>query len=350
MTAWVVRAGRRGESEQYNLEHGRATVGWPKLGDLSECTSRENVRALVEAAEPGIPAGRAANYTAQLWAFRNTIQAGDLMVLPLKSKAGYVQFGRVTGGYSFDAAEPDPNRRKFIPVDWHPEPVAKAGIAQDLLYTLGGAMTVFSPSRNNAAERLEAIAKGGVDPGAPEVPTAATAAPRGPTADVTDPETAPTIEAIRDRVLAHVAANFKEHQLTHLVADILTVLGFQCEVSPPGPDGAVDIIGGRGPLGMDAPTLIVEVKSEPSPIDVKVVRGLHSAMTQHKADQSLLVAWGGVTKPARREFERERTSLRVWDAETLLDKLFETYDRLPASTRTQLPLKQVWVLDDEETQ
>ncbi|PKZ81990.1 restriction endonuclease [Micrococcus luteus] len=165
--------------------------------------------------------------------------------------------------------------------------------------------------------------------------------------EVTDPETAPTVVAIRDRIRAHVAGEFREHELTHLVAEILTVLGFRCEVSPPGPDGGVDIIAGTGPLGLDAPTLIVEVKSEPTPIGSRVLRGLHSAMTQHRADQALLVAWGGVTRPAELEFKRDRTTMRIWDADALLDQLFLTYDRLPASTRARIPLQQVWVLEDE---
>lgn len=50
-------------------------------------------------------------------------------------------------------------------------------------------------------------------------------------------------------------------------------LGFSC-VSPAGPDGEVDILAGSGPLGLDSPTLIVEVKSESTAVDVKVVRGL----------------------------------------------------------------------------
>ena len=131
------------------------------------------------------------------------------------------------------------------------------------------------------------------------------------------------------------------------MADILEALGFSCEVSPAGPDSGVDILAGRGPLGLDSPTLIVEVKSEPTAVDVKVVRGLHSAMTQHRADQGLLVAWGGVTNAARKEFERDRTSFRIWDAEEVLERLFETYDRLPMTTRAKIPLKQAWVLDEE---
>ncbi len=238
---------------------------------------------------------------------------------------------------------------EYIPVEWDPDPVAKSGIQQDLLYTLNSSLTGFSPSRNNAEERLRVIARTGIDPGMAEVLHEGTARGEATVKDdeVVDPETAPTLEAIRDRVRAHVAEHFRTHQLTHLVSHILTALGYRCEVSPPGPDGGVDILAGKGPLGLDSPTLVVEVKSEPTAVDVKVLRGLHSAMVQHKADHGLLVAWGGITRPAQREFEQHRTSIRVWDAEVLLDQLFATYEQLAASIHTQIPLLHVWVLDDE---
>lgn len=352
MAAWVIRAGKHGENAQWNLEQGRATIRWQEIGDLSGARSREDARAMVDEANPHDSPGRRANNAGQLWAFRAQIHPGDLVILPLKTKSGYLQFGRVTGGYFYDATQPDRTRRHSLPVQWFGEPVSKTVIEQDLVFTINGILTVFQPSRNDAERRLEAIARGEADPGFQElathgvpepIPSEAVAATR----DVTDPETVPSVVAIRDRIRSHVAAAFREHDLTQLVAEILAVLGYRCEVSPPGPDGGVDIIAGTGPLGLDAPTLIVEVKSEPTPIGSRVLRGLHSAMTQHRADQALLVAWGGVTRPAEMEFKRDRTSMRVWDADALLDQLILTYDRLPAATRARIPLQQVWVLDDE---
>ena len=140
--------------------------------------------------------------------------------------------------------------------------------------------------------------------------------------------------------------NFGGHKLSHLVADILTALGYGCEVSPPGPDGGIDIRAGRGPLGLDTLT-IVEVKSQPNPVDVFVVRGLHSAIGRTGATQGLLVAMGGLNAPARKEWLDLRSTIQVWDSEVLLETLFETYPRLPEATRAALPLKQAWVLDDE---
>lgn len=51
------------------------------------------------------------------------------------------------------------------------------------------------------------------------------------------------------------------------------------------------IIACRGLLGLDSPSLIVEVKSEDGSIGSPVVRGLQGAMSQHRADQCLLIAW-----------------------------------------------------------
>lgn len=102
-----------------------------------------------------------------------------------------------------------------------------------------------------------------------------------------------------------------------------------------------------GPLGLDSPTLIVEVKSEAGQISASVVRGLQGAMLSNRADQGLLVAWGGITKDARREIRTDRLTMRVWTADDLLDELFDVYDQLPDEHRSGIPLKCAWVLDEE---
>lgn len=349
--AWVVRAGSTGEHEAANLTGGFATIGW-NLPDLTSATTRDEIRSRVQDAYPDDSPGRQANITGQIWAFQNRIRSGDIVIMPSKLQPGYLYLGKCSGSYVYSPSETHPQRRHRLPVEWLPEPISKSVIKDDLLYSLNAIMTVFNPSRNNAAQRVLALYDRGEDPGDLEfsdsrVPDSGNAVIAEVKDEVTDPDPTPTLEAIRDRIRRHLVENFREHKLTHLVADILEARGFKCEVSPPGPDGGVDILAGRGPLGLDSPTLIVEVKSEPTPVDVKVVRGLHSAMTQHRADQGLLVAWGGATKPAMREFQRDRTSFRVWDAEEILDQLFETYEQLPAATRSRVPLTQGWVLEEE---
>ena len=150
-----------------------------------------------------------------------------------------------------------------------------------------------------------------------------------------------------DQIQAFVAENFAGHELSRLVAEILEAEGFFTEESPPGPDGGIDVFAGLGPLGLDSLRLIVQVKSSPSPIDVKVVRELHGVLTTHGAEQALLVAWGGVTSAARRELRSQFFRLRVWDADDLIEAVLRNYGKLSEDLRADLPLKRVWSLVEE---
>ncbi|WP_105032382.1 restriction endonuclease [Arthrobacter ruber] len=352
MTAWIIRAGKYGEREQWALQEGVTGGGWFEVADLTAATTKDQVRAAVETAFPTASPGRIANFTGQLWAIRHTITPGDLVVMPLKTTKK-IALGICTRGYEYRASETDPNTRHTLTVDWKTTDIPRAAIKDDLLNTINGAMTVFQASKNNAEQRLRRLLDTGLDPGnnpqtTPTRTTTATGSTGGSEADdVTDPAAIPTLETIRDRVRTHLVENFKGHGLTELVAGILRVEGYVCEVSPPGPDQGVDIIAGRGPLGLDSPTLIVEVKSEEGPIGSSVVRGLQGAMGQHRADQCLLVAWGGLKKQARAEIRTDRLTTRIWDADDVLDHLFEVYDRLPDELRMRIRLTRAWVLDEE---
>ena len=109
----------------------------------------------------------------------------------------------------------------------------------------------------------------------------------------------------------------------------------------------MDILAGRGPLGLDGPTLVVEVKSESTQIGVPVLNQLQGAVTSHQADQARLVAWGGLNRQAEQLRLTQRLKVRVWTDEDVLDRLFETYEQLPDTTRSLIPLKRAWVLSQE---
>lgn len=353
MTAWVIRAGRDGENEQWCLEHGYAGVGWNEFKDISAVSSKEAMRARVDSARPEATSGARAQWTTQLWALR-AIEPGDLVVMPMKTTQT-IAIGVCAQPYHYLADESDLTRRHVIGVDWKRDDVARSAIRQDLLYTLGALATVFRAKRNGAEERFRAVLETSVDPklDEPWSPTRTGPGDEVVTDDedesgvFTDPVTVPTLSAIRDRVLAHVTETFREHELTNLIAAILRVRGFRCEVSPPGPDGGVDILAGSGPLGLDSPTLICEVKSSPTAQGVDVVRKLQGAMLSNRSDQGLLVAWGGITKEARRSIASDRLTMRVWDADEVLDQLFEVYEELPPEMRVKIPMKRAWVLDEE---
>ena len=355
MTAWIVRAGLHGERESWALENSVAGGGWHEVESLEARETRESIAERVSNSFPvDSRPGKLSNYTGQLLAMRTLIRPDDIVVMPMKTRKR-IAVGVCTSGYKYRDQETDPTRRHSVGVEWKNIDVSRGSLKDDLLNTVNGAMTVFRATKNSAESRLRAVMETGVDPGAQAsiAPTPATPHPSPSTtadaqvADVTDPTSAPSLQTIRDRVRTHLIENFGGHKLAHLIAEILRTEGYTCDVSPEGPDFGVDIIAGRGPLGLDSPTLIVEVKSEAGQIGAPVVRGLQGAMASNKADQGLLVAWGGLNRQAQTAIRTDRLTIRVWDSEEVLDHLFSTYDRLPDETKALIPLKLAWVLDED---
>ena len=350
MTVWVIRSGKYGERDQWCLNNGYAGGGRSEFGDLTGVQSKDQMRDVVAASSLGQrSAVSQGGFTGQLWALRDEIGPGDVIVMPMKTTRE-IAFGTCKAGYTYLADEPDPSRRHVVLVDWKRTDVPRSALGQDLLYTLGGLATIFKPTKHEAERRLTAVMATGIDPDADNAEDPADADvlddEAAAVSDTDDSVTAPTLDAIRDRIREKIITEFREHEFTELIASILRCHGFTCTVSAPGPDQGVDILCGSGPLGLDSPTLIVECKSGRSQQGAPVARALQGAVTNNRADQGLLVAWGGITKEAEREIRNERLRLGVWGPEQVLDNLFEVYERLPDTIRMRLPLRQLWALDD----
>ncbi|WP_329054182.1 CBS domain-containing protein [Streptomyces violaceus] len=164
MRTWVVRAGRDGQWEREALDEGVALAGWREVPDLSGATTREAVRVAVEEAYPDEGPYTQGNWTGQLHRFRNEIEDGDLVVLPLRS--GVVAVGEVHGTYEYG---PDRDGAPHVRhVEWRVRDAARERFRPDLLDSMGSLLTVFELSRFGAAERIAGIAAGGTDPGRPD--------------------------------------------------------------------------------------------------------------------------------------------------------------------------------------
>jgi hypothetical protein len=83
--AWVIRTGRYGERDQWALDNSVSGGGWYEYPDLTPYDTKEKIAKLVQATYPGEVAGKLNNWAGQLWALRDRIRPGDLLVLPLKT-------------------------------------------------------------------------------------------------------------------------------------------------------------------------------------------------------------------------------------------------------------------------
>jgi restriction system protein len=333
MALWLVRAGRHGEQEQYSQEHNLVSIGWSELEfDLSAKT-REELKKALEEKHPGKQKNAIANHAGQIWAFVRKIDQGDLVVLPLKLQAA-IAVGRIAGRYEY-RTDLSPSIRHIRPVQWIAT-LPRTAFEQDLLYSFGAYMTVCQITRNDAEERVRAILTGKpvkeLDEGV-----------EGEEHALRNLE-----EAALDQILTYIGRKFKGHELARLVDAVLKAEGFVTRISEPGPDGGVDILAGKGPFGFDRPTICVQVKSSDSPLDVDVLRSLQGATQTFRADQGLLVSWGGFNRKVWEESRRSFFSTRLWDSGSLVEVLLANYDRLPGEFKAELPLQRIWALVPEE--
>lgn len=347
--AWLIRAGRAGEREQWALRNGVSGGGFYEVPDLTNASTREAVHDAVASAFPGAKEGAVQNFAAQLWALRGRIVVGDYVVMPLKGSP-VLAIGRVTGPYEY-RNDQEPSLRHVRPVDWVAPDVSRTAVKQDLLYSLGAFLTICEVKRNDAVQRISALAATGTDPGArtPIGGEQKHLPDRDDDSDVSD-ESGAQIDVEQyafDRLSTHVIETFAGHKMQSLVAAVLEAEGFTCKVPPEGPDQGVDVLAGTGPFGLDEPRLVVQVKSEAGAVGSPVVQQLLGAMHTHQTTQGLLVAWGGIKKPAEQLLANQYFRVRVWSSKELLEAIFRNYDRLSEEIRSELPLKRIWTLVEE---
>jgi restriction system protein len=303
--------------------------------------------AIVQASLPEKSLQTNRNFAAQLWALRGRIEFGDLVVMPLKLSR-QIAIGRCISGYRFIANE-DSDKRHTVGVRWLRTDVPRSAFKQDLLFSLGAFMTICRIDRNDAEQRLAAIAEGALDPGAelPEVGGTTTDTEVSYEFNQVDQV---DIEAVAlDEIRIRLVETFQSHELANLVAAILRARGLTCVVSPPGPDKGIDIIAGSGPLGMDSPQIVVQCKSGANPVDINVVQRLQGAMGTIGAEQALLVAFGGVNKAAGDLLNNQQFKVKVWDADILVQVLLEEYERLEPEIRELIPLRRTWTLTSPQS-
>jgi len=164
-TAWLIRAGGRGEHAESFIKSEIAAVDFGHLGDLSEVSSRDEIVELVKEDWPESSDREAGARADQLWAFRSEIRRGDLVVTPRRTNSSFA-LGTVTGQYWY--RHDSDTMRHAVSVDWKPNDVPRTAVRQDLLESLSNPRyrwTINSITSEEEAWRLHQLLETGRDPG-----------------------------------------------------------------------------------------------------------------------------------------------------------------------------------------
>lgn len=347
MAVWLVRAGSQGQYEQKFLQDGRIWLTWDGLNHaLDDIRNREGLITLLGSLYPDAKPKALVNHASQIWPFGHAMEPGDRVILPSKTQP-VIYTGKITTGYRHDAEGNNPFYH-WHGVEWQKEPVPRAHFSQDLLYSFGAFMTICRITRNNAEARLQQMEQNGWQAESKKQIVASQPVTVEDDEAVDEQADSDIEELGHTQIVKLIEARFKGHNLTRLVTAILEAQGFTCWQSPEGADGGVDILAGDGPMGFGTQRICVEVKSGDGLIDRPSVDKLMGAMTKFNASQGLFISWGGFRQNVQKELASSFFRMRLWTQQDLLEQLFLHYDKLDASLKAELPLKQIWTVADVE--
>lgn len=343
MALWLIRAGKYGEHEQKFFADDRCYLTWEGTEDtnLAKVKHFEGVKELLTKLYPDEKPKTRINWASQITPFVFDVQQGDWVVLPRKHTPA-LAFAEVLEGYAFDP-KAEATYRHSIKVKWLNIDVPRTTFDQDLLYSFGAFMTVCRMAKNNAEARVRAMEKVGWKSTMAGASSLLSKAPAQEQMEAIE-EHFDVEQSARDQITKIVQARFKGHGMAELVGAVLRAQGFTTHISPPGPDGGIDILAAPGTFGFAEPRICVQVKSQQSPVERAVLDALGGVMKKVSATHGLLVCWGGFKGSVNKEEAQQFFHVRLWDADDLIDELLAVYDKLDADIRAQLPLKRVWTL------
>ena len=341
MSLWVVRAGKYGEQQETAVKERLVCHAWNELPDYSAFRTKDELRPLYKERYPRESEKQVISGLGQVWRFAREIQKGDLVALPLKTESAFA-FGRITGEYQYKKVAQ--NVMHIRSVEWL-KTVPRSVFPKDILFSMNSALTVFKVYRNDAENRVKKILAL-----APLVPEVGTENAEAEIEGLADDDTVNLEETARDEILKFIQAKFKDHALARLVDAVLRAQGYKTEVSPPGPDGGVDILAGSGSLGFDQPRLCVQVKSGSGAEGQKTFNELLGVVSKFASQQGLLVSWGGFTNPVKLDARKDFFKIRLWNQGDVVDAVLQNYERLDDAIKADLPLKRIWVMVNDEAE
>lgn len=314
---WMVRAGG-GELADYFKRGSHISFGWDITEDVTRLRNLDEIEAKYRSYNPEKP-GMARRIAGQIDEFLHQMQQGDVVLTPTVDHR-WLQHGLVAEGNPYFTAKPyengalHGNRR---PVDWSEEPIFRydcAPIDQELMRHRPTVKLVsddsdafwsrYSPGSNARSVK-----------GTPQAV----------------PEEART-------ALESLVEQFDPWEAQELVAELLAAM--ECEVlhvSPPGPDGGVDIRAMTTDLLTPEVPIFVQVKRYKwgNNIGKKTVRELRSGITF--GGRGVFITTSRYTKGAK-EVAREQgfPHIALIDGPTLIKLIRQHWDDIPAESQAKL--------------
>ncbi|MBQ3512472.1 MAG: restriction endonuclease [Lachnospiraceae bacterium] len=341
MSIWLFRAGKNGEYEEKFLTDNRIYLTWHDLTiNLKDYKDRTSHLQKLQELYPSEKINTLKNWESQIYPIAHRMQIGDWIILPSK-RTSTIHIGKIIGDYTYDTNNGNPYYH-YRNIDWFAKDIPRNNFDQDILYSFGAFMTVCKITRNDAENRIKAMEAN--DWKVPGVSNSVFSE-----ADDTQADSSTNLEeAIQDAIAKHIIQKFKGYKMETLIEEILKAKGFTVYHSKQGADGGKDLLASGGEMGFGSPKICVQVKTQDTPVDRPTLDQLGGVMNNVQAEYGLLVSWNGFKDSVAREEGNQFFKIRLWDSTDVIKELFDNYDKLSPAIKAEIPLKQIWILSEEE--
>jgi len=138
--------------------------------------------------------------------------------------------------------------------------------------------------------------------------------------------------------------NLGPYDFQKVVAELLKAMGYYVPyVAPPGPDGGVDVVAYKDPLGTTTPRIRAQVKHREQKVTVNEVRELEGVLRK-EGDMGLIVSRSGFTSDAEREIRSSTKHIETMDLNRLVSLWQEHYEKIGEAGKALIPLVKVYFL------
>ncbi len=143
--------------------------------------------------------------------------------------------------------------------------------------------------------------------------------------------------------------NVNPYDFQDIVAALFRGMGYYTPfIAPKGPDGGIDIVAYKDPIGADVPRIRIQVKHR---IDTKVNRAEVASLNsdlQKEGYIGVIVSTGGFSSDSLTEIRKTNKHIEKIDLDDFIDLWETNYDKMTDEDKNLLPLRKIMFLAPEE--
>ena len=152
----------------------------------------------------------------------------------------------------------------------------------------------------------------------------------------------------QDEIKAYIR-RLDPYEFQDLIAALFRGMGYYTPfIAPRGPDGGIDIVAYKDPIGAQTPRIRIQVKHRP---DTKIGRGDVQALSgslHREGYIGILVSSGGYSADAIAEIRTSNKHIEKMDLDTFIELWEEHYEKLADEDKQLLPLRKISFLAPQE--